>query len=353
MPSPDSWGGPIACEPYFVEALRDLGIDVTEEIYVYGDKDKPTPFFQRIQRVISTAFRFRKLLRKQDFDIIHFNTAFDLKTILRDSFTLFLLQPKAKIFFKLHGSEAENFSQSNLLTKYLIRYLASKVDGFGVLSREERGNFMKLGFDATKLFLVKNAISISRDSSIFGNNSNDISRLLFVSRFVSTKGLLESIQACAFLREKGIKFVLTCVGDGEIRRIAEQEVNRLGLQTYVKFTGYVDEIQVSKYLQTSDIFIFPTRHPEGFPMVLFKAVAAGIPIVSTKTRAAADHLLEGKNCLFCTQSPENIAEKLIYLIENKDVTASISRNNVELGRSLLPEKIALEFIEIYEKILKS
>ena len=55
MPSKDSWGGPIASEPPFVTALREAGVGVTEEVYVYGDKDKPTPFFERIRRVLKTA----------------------------------------------------------------------------------------------------------------------------------------------------------------------------------------------------------------------------------------------------------------------------------------------------------
>ena len=110
MPAPDSWGGPAACEPPFVEALRDLGHDVATELYVYGDKDRPTPLLSRVSRVLRTAFRFRKRLNKGDFDLLHLNTAFDTRTILRDSASLFLMRPgRTKVFLKLHGSEAERF----------------------------------------------------------------------------------------------------------------------------------------------------------------------------------------------------------------------------------------------------
>ena len=109
MPSKDSWGGVIVTEPPFVEAIRNLDVEAVEEIYVYGDKEKPTPFFERVSRVLKTAFRFRKLLKNQQFDLIHLNTSFDLKTILRDSFSIFLMNPKqTKIFLKLHGTAADN-----------------------------------------------------------------------------------------------------------------------------------------------------------------------------------------------------------------------------------------------------
>jgi hypothetical protein len=64
MPSPDSWGGPISSEPPFVEALKRLGHEVAEAVYVYGDKDRPTPTMSRVSRVLRTAFQFRKLLKR-------------------------------------------------------------------------------------------------------------------------------------------------------------------------------------------------------------------------------------------------------------------------------------------------
>lgn len=356
MPSKDSWGGPIASEPPFVDALRKKGIDCVEEVYVYGDKDKPTPIFERIRRVLATAFRFRKILKKQDLDLIHFNTSLDLRTILRDSVSIFLMKPKkAKIFFKVHGSEAEKFAETNFLIRFLINYLCKKVDGLGIHTLEEKENFLQLGFDENKFFFVKNAVTIhenlAENFSRSNKKKNECFELLFVSRFIETKGLLETIRACKLLKEIGYNFILHCVGDGEIRTEAEKEVEKLNLQSEVKFTGYIPEAKVTEYFFNSDLFIFPTRHIEGFPNVLFKAVAVGMPIATTKIRAAADYLNEPENCLFCTQEPENIASKIIELIENTKLRAEMSENNLKFGKTLLPENIAQEFLEIYQKII--
>jgi glycosyltransferase involved in cell wall biosynthesis len=355
MPAKDSWGGPIASEPPFVEALRRLGANVTEEVYVYGDKEKPTPFFERLRRVLKTAFRFRKILNDQRFDLIHLNTAFDLRTILRDSVSLFLMKPRrAKVFFKLHGSAAEEFASAGFMMRLLIDYLKKKTDGFGVHTSEEKANFVRLGFDAEKFYFVKNAVTIHaqlpenfvRPQKKPGETFN----LLFVSRFIAAKGLIETIKACAILRERGFNFILTCVGDGETGAEAKAEVERLNLQSQVKFTGYIAEEEVTKYFFESDLFVFPTRHIEGFPNVLFKAVAVGLPVVTTAIRAAADYLSEPGNCLFCSQEPENIAEKIIELIEDKALREMMSAHNVEFGKTLLPAGIAREFLGIYEKI---
>ncbi|MGI8494130.1 MAG: glycosyltransferase family 4 protein [Pyrinomonadaceae bacterium] len=357
MPSKDSWGGPIASEPPFVAALRETGAQAREEIYVYGDKEKPTPFFERVRRVLSTAFRFRQVLKHETFDLIHLNTALDLKTLLRDSVSIFLMKPEnTKIFLKIHGSEGRFLESGNFLVSFLRNYLNKKVDGIGVHTLEEKSNFLRGGFSEEKFFFVKNAVTITEilppDFPRPQKEKTETFDLLFVSRFIAAKGLIETIRACKILHERGFKFILNCIGDGEIRSEAEREVERLNLQSQVKFTGYIPETEVTKYFFSSDIFVFPTRHAEGFPNVLFKAVAVGMPIVTTKIRAAADYLNEPENCLFSSQAPENIAEKIIKLIESQELRKTMSVNNLKFGETLKPINIAREFLEIYLKITK-
>ncbi|MGI8556097.1 MAG: glycosyltransferase family 4 protein [Pyrinomonadaceae bacterium] len=356
MPAKDSWGGPASSEPPFAAALKKLGANVIEETYVFGDKEKPTPIFERIRRVIKTALRFRRILQKENFDIIHLNTAFDFKTLLRDGVALRLMKPKrAKVFLKIHGSETKYLKSKNPLIVALRNNLRNLADGFGIHTPEEKTNFLQAGFDEQKFFFVKNAVTVAENLppnfSRCRKEKEDVFRLLFVARFIPAKGLLETIRAGAILKSKGCRFILNCIGDGTIRGAAESEVQRLQLTENVKFSGYIPENEVTNYFFNSDIFVFPTRHAEGFPNVLFKAVAVGLPVVTTRVRAANDYLHEPKNCLFSTQSPENIAEKIIELIENKTLRETMCENNLKFGKTLAPESIAREFLEIYEKIL--
>ena len=251
MPAKDSWGGPIASEPPFVEALRELDADIAEEEYVFGDRARPTAFHKRIYRVWTTAIHFRRLLAKNEFDLVHLNTAFDLRTILRDSFSIFLMRPgKTKVFLKIHGSEAEKYEYANFLIKSLIAYLRRHVDGLGVHTREECNAFIKLGFPEAKIFFVKNAVTFAEHLTASftrrAKTRSDRWDLLFVSRFIPAKGLMETIRACSLLRQEGIDFRLYCVGDGEIRQEAENEARALGLSDTVDFTGYIPEAEIGR-----------------------------------------------------------------------------------------------------------
>ncbi len=353
MPSKDSWGGPAACEPPFVDALRKAGHEVREEDFVFGDKERPTPITERISRVFKTAVRLRRAMMKERFDIVHLNTSFDLKTILRDAFcTFFMPRGQHKIFLKMHGSDARGQMDAGFFVSQLIRYLRKKTAGIGVLSSEEKREFIDVGFRPERIFQVRNVVSFETEPiSHSGRMADGHFDLLFVSRFIATKGLIETIRACAIIRDAGFDFTLRCVGDGEIRREAEIIVRELELEKHVVFTGYISEGEVTRYYFDSDIFVFPTRHIEGIPIALFKAAIAGLPIVTTKIRAAADLLSESENCLFCTQEPGNIAERIIELMKNEKLRGSMSSNNRNFAEMFTPYRIAAEYVEVYEELV--
>lgn len=359
MPAPDSWGGPALSEPPFVAALQNLGATVTEEIYVYGDKEIPTKFLARVRRVLATAFRFRRVLRRNSFDVIHLNTAFDTKTLLRDACSIWLMKPKrAKIFLKVHGSEAPVLTSKNPLIVFLRNYLKTRVAGFGVHTCEEKQNFLKAGFGPEKLFFDKNATTVlerlpeRQEPETWAKTSGF--KLLFISRFIPAKGLLETVRAAAIVRERGFSFVLNCLGDGEMRPEAERLTSELNLQDCVNFTGYVSETEVAKFLANGDLLVFPTFHAEGFPNILFSAMAAGLPVVTTKIRAAADYLSEPANCLWTLpKNPEMLAEKICEILGDADLRRTMSRNNQQFGASLTPENVAREFLQIYKEILEN
>lgn len=353
MPSSDSWGGPAACEPPFVEALRTAGHEVSEFTYVYGDKARSTSLTARIRRVLRSAANLGRALHDEDVDIVHLNTAFDLKTIVRDAYTIWRMpRGRHRLFLKMHGSDAKSFLNSGPIVSSLIRFIARRADAIGVLSSEERGDFVELGFDAQKVYEVSNVVELET-SSVESNPREGAVSLLFVSRLVETKGLLETIQAVSILRDDGVAFELTVVGDGDIRNTAEALVQDLGLTKQVVFTGYIPESEVASAMATADVFVFPTRHAEGLPIALYKAAIAGLPIVTTSIRSAKDRMVNGKNCLFCEPEPSDIADKIKRLIYDAELRQMMSENNKKYREIFSRDRVASEYGAIYSELVSN
>lgn len=354
MPEKTARGGINACEPPFLCELERCGANVSEEIYTF-DNDARISVFKRISQVWRAARKFRSRLRGERFDVLHLNTSFEAKAILRDAFSLFWLKKQgAKTFLKFHGSDVNLLKRGNFALRFLIRYLIKLSDGVGLLSSEEKRGFVAAGFAEEKFFVVKNALTIPPETSFphvenFSEGSSF--RLIFASRLIPTKGLLETVQAVAILRAKGFDVRLEVLGDGETRLPAEDLAKSLNITDFVNFHGHVSEETVRKIYRAGGILVFPTFHIEGFPMVIFNALPFGLPIVTTRIRAAADYLREPENALFCEpKNPASVAEKVAEIIENKDLRRAMQDNNKALANEFTAEKIAPEYLEIYQRI---
>ncbi len=354
MPEKTARGGINACEPPFLRELENRGAHVREEIYTF-DNAGEISIFRRVRQVWKTARKFRRLLREENFDLLHLNTSFETKAILRDAFSLFWLKKQgAKLFLKFHGSDVELLGNANFVIKFLIRYLVENADGIGLLSSEEKRGFVDAGFPEEKFFVVKNALTILPPEVLPPTEkpaAEEFARLIFVSRLIPTKGLLETISAASILREKGFEVVLNVLGDGETRPLAEALAESLQISEFVNFHGHVSEETVQEFYRESDLLVFPTFHIEGFPMVIFNALQFGLPIVTTRIRAAADYLKEGENTLFCeAKDAESVAAKIARLLVKKDLREKMSENNRALANEFSPAKIAPEYTEIYRKL---
>ena len=181
-------------------------------------------FFKRIALVFITVKEFNQKIARKKYDIIHINTAFDKRAIIRDFIFLNMISRKqCRVFLKFHGSQLTLLD--NYLYKKLFSNAFSNIKALGVLSEDEKRILVSKGYEEDKIHVTKNIINPSlylKDSRFrkrFGIPEN-IPILLFISRFIPAKGLLDVIKACIELNKTNQNFCLLCVGDGPEKRAA-------------------------------------------------------------------------------------------------------------------------------------
>ena len=83
-------------------------------------------------------------------------------------------------------------------------------------------------------------------------------------------------------------------------------------------------------------------------MSIFQAVASGMGIITTRIRAAADHLVEPDNVLFVPpREPAATAAALRRLLQDATLLASMRRNNRLLAQLFDRRAVAEQFGDIY------
>jgi glycosyltransferase involved in cell wall biosynthesis len=133
----------------------------------------------------------------------------------------------------------------------------------------------------------------------------------------------------------------------------KQLCERLKIANRVVFTGFIPEQDVVNYYANSDVLVFPTYFPEGFPMALFNSVAAGLGIITTSTRAAADYLSSPDNCLWAEgQNSESVYQALNALLNDEQLLQDMKQRNVEKGQEFSKAQVATELSAIIERAIK-
>jgi glycosyltransferase involved in cell wall biosynthesis len=133
------------------------------------------------------------------------------------------------------------------------------------------------------------------------------STVLFASRFVEKKGLLDAIAAFGRARARVPKARMTIVGEGPDSELAGALTKRLGLADRIEFVGTQPHADVIRRLTAASVFIHPSATAAdgdsegGAPAILLEAQAIGTPIVSTR-HADIPHIVhEGPGAVLCAE----------------------------------------------------
>ena len=139
--------------------------------------------------------------------------------------------------------------------------------------------------------------------------------LLTFGRLVSrerAKGFDEILDILDDLIEVYPNLVYIIAGDGDYRESLQSKVSKLGLESYVVFTGMVEEAEKADLYRLADAYVMPSRG-EGFGFVFLEAMACGIPVVASKVDGSREAVLGGElGQLVDPDKPDEIKQKLSY-----------------------------------------
>lgn len=138
---------------------------------------------------------------------------------------------------------------------------------------------------------------------------------------------------------------LKIYGEGSLRNVLQEQINKLGLHDKAFLMGATND--VAKALQTADLFVLSSDY-EGMPNALMEAMAAGVPCISTDCPCGGPRELfkDQKEWLF----PVGDKDRLVHLLDSFFKSNRESRDSSKLCREINPAKINDKWKRYIEKV---
>jgi glycosyltransferase involved in cell wall biosynthesis len=346
---------------HLVAALRSRGCTIVT--HPWGRRRHAESLSEKVRERIRQVLSVRRALEDQAFDVAVVTTAHDWRTLVRDISVVFVIRRRCRpVVLQLHGSRASRLiGRGHYTFKFATAALLSLVDGLFVLSNEERRQWQAFR-SRPPVFTVKNPYvrTFSSDSREAAPTSAPHNRALFVGRLIEEKGIFDLIDAMPLVLEN-TECNLVVVGEGDQELELRDRIRRLGLGDRVTITGYLSGPELSDAYRGATIFVFPTKWDEGFPTVLAEAMDAGLPIVTTRIRGAADYLVAGENALFIEpRDVKGLAAAMTTLLLDGGFSARMGSTRARMGSAnreriqvFDPAVVAAEYLDVLTTIVRA
>lgn len=274
--------------------------------------------------------------------LIHINTAFNIKSMVRDGIFMLIARLSGKdtiLFFHGWYCRYGRIIEGRLflcIWKRLFFYSRVII----VLAESFRDRLLAWGYEGRVVkestFIDDRVLEELREEDMEGRleKSRDDNRfnILFMSRIEREKGILETILAFTMLREKYRDIRLKIAGDGSLLKKLRSNLGKAG-EKGIDIEGFCKEDEKKRLFDSSDIFMLPTYN-DAMPISVIEAMAWGLPVITRSEGGIADFFIEGKMGFITeSRSPKVFAELIERLYNDRDMLREISLYNYRYARA--------------------
>ena len=178
-------------------------------------------------------------------------------------------------------------------------------------------------------------------------------RFVSIGRFVKEKAFGLLVEAVGRLKQQGVIVELVLCGDGELRPAIEALIERYGIESQVRITGWISGPQVREELLAARAFVLASVM-EALPVVLMEAMALRRPVLATYVGGIPELVRDGREgWLFPAGSLEELMNAIRACLETSVETL---RDMAERGRERALERHAvdieaLKLIDLFQSVV--
>lgn len=320
--------------------IVDIEIEVSPVLFSYKDQIGIIKFIEIIMLLFIVPFTIFRDKRKYKTDAIILYGIEQFYYILP-----FLIFSKL-LKIKLYRVITDDYKVNTLITKWWkkIRYFFLKfqreridkyMDGIICLTSYLKRECISKGMKSDKILIIPHFIDVDHFKSAIALKEEF--RIGYCGDIIPENGIFILLKAFEIINKRYNNIQLMILGDtnslGYDDLILFNEIV-IKYQSNILIEGKVKYSDIPAKLGTCQILVNPRisgdRADAGFPTKLGEYLACSKAVVTTKV-GDINHYFTNKSELLLAEpdSPESLAEKIIWLIENPDPREAISKKGFE------------------------
>lgn len=252
--------------------------------------------------------------------------------------------------------EPKQHGFARLITKYVLRKadliicggenLVEKVIKLG--ANRERIKVSNLGVDTQKFRPLPASRSVKKKELGLSDTPTIIS-----TRSLNPVYDIETlIKAIPSVLEKVPEAKFVIAGQGSEEDYLKELAKSLGVSDSARFVGWIAHDDLPKYLASSDVYVSTSLSDSG-PVSTLEAMACELPVVVTDSGEHRNWIKDDVNGFIVPmRSPESLASKIIYLLENENDRVKSGKANRLIAEQKAYYKREVEKLEkLYQELI--
>ncbi len=320
-----------------------------------------TPFARDYPIALPLGLRWRRLLEREQFDLIHTQAPFGLGwsgVFWSRIFRIPLVTTHHTLYTEYVHYVGPLFPHS--LLRKIIRHWCALFCNLAekVIVPTEVIKDLLISWGVKKPLCVLptpvDVLSLQRATGIGVRESFGIPEeaflILFVGRLAREKNVRVLMEAFSLISKEAPQAFLLLLGSGPLEEECRRWANQPSLKEKVRLAGCVLPPLRDQCYASADLFLYPSV-TETQGMVLCEALAAGLPCVvadSMGAKAVVRHKVDG---LRVPPQPEKMAQAVIELIHNPSCLKEMSKKARIGAERFSIEKCTQDLIKIYSSVL--
>jgi glycosyltransferase involved in cell wall biosynthesis len=164
----------------------------------------------------------------------------------------------------------------------------------------------------------------------------------FIGSFLAHQGIDMLIDAAPLILEEKPDTRFLLVGDGPMRSVWNETIQKMGLKEHFIFTGHVPYREVPDYIGAMDICVAPHHREtnQASPVKLFDYMASARPIVASNIEVV-EEIIAGCGCavLIEPDNHEKLAEGILSLLRNPSLADELGKRGRRMALARYDRRI--------------